>query len=208
MARTFVLLGSLGIISLLAFLTVTVAIEEGIDILVVVSLIVLALLGLRGAGRADHAALRWLGAVRLRCPGRRRCPRRSRSRRAAAGDAAVAAGCPTCWPRWRCWWRQSAWRPPPTSAWRARRTGAARRPFRWRPGLRPRASWWSRRRPASRASQARSWRASPCRRSRWRASTRSTCGCASRPAPRWCSTSTAATRSGAAGRCACCRWRA
>jgi hypothetical protein len=45
MARTFVLLGSLGIISLLAFLTVTVAIEEGIDILVIVSLIVLALLG-------------------------------------------------------------------------------------------------------------------------------------------------------------------
>jgi hypothetical protein len=45
MARTLVLLGSLGIISLLAFLTVTVAIEEGIDILVVVSAIVLALLG-------------------------------------------------------------------------------------------------------------------------------------------------------------------
>jgi hypothetical protein len=45
MGRTLVLLGSLGIISLLAFLTVTVAIEEGIDILVVVSLIVLALLG-------------------------------------------------------------------------------------------------------------------------------------------------------------------
>jgi hypothetical protein len=45
MARTLVLLGSLAIISLLAFLTVTVAIEEGIDILVIVSLIVLALLG-------------------------------------------------------------------------------------------------------------------------------------------------------------------
>jgi hypothetical protein len=45
MARTLVLLSSLGIISLLAFLTVTVAIEEGIDILVIVSLIVLALLG-------------------------------------------------------------------------------------------------------------------------------------------------------------------
>jgi hypothetical protein len=51
MARGFVLLGSLGIISLLAFLTVTVAIEEGIDILVVVSLIVLVLLafGVLGA---------------------------------------------------------------------------------------------------------------------------------------------------------------
>jgi hypothetical protein len=45
MARTLVLLASLGIISLLAFLTVTVAVEEGIDILVVVSAIVLLLLG-------------------------------------------------------------------------------------------------------------------------------------------------------------------
>ena len=51
MARTFVLLGSLGMISLLAFLTVTVAIEDGIDILVVVSGIVLAVLafGVLGA---------------------------------------------------------------------------------------------------------------------------------------------------------------
>jgi hypothetical protein len=45
MGRALVLVGSLGIISLLAFLTITVAIEEGIDILVIVSLIVLALLG-------------------------------------------------------------------------------------------------------------------------------------------------------------------
>jgi hypothetical protein len=51
MARTFVLLASLLIICLLGFLTVTVAIEEGIDILVVVSTIVLALLafGVLGA---------------------------------------------------------------------------------------------------------------------------------------------------------------
>jgi hypothetical protein len=51
MGRAFVLLGSLGIISLLAFLTVTVAVEEGVDILVVVSLIVLVLLafGVLGA---------------------------------------------------------------------------------------------------------------------------------------------------------------
>jgi hypothetical protein len=51
MGRTFALLGSLVIISLLAFLTVTVAIEEGIDVLVVVSLIVLLLLafGVLGA---------------------------------------------------------------------------------------------------------------------------------------------------------------
>jgi hypothetical protein len=51
MARTFVLLGSLAMISLLAFLTVSVAIEDGIDILVVVSGIVLAVLafGVLGA---------------------------------------------------------------------------------------------------------------------------------------------------------------
>ena len=45
MARTIVLLGSLAIICLLAFLTISVAIRGGIDVLVVVSVIVLALLG-------------------------------------------------------------------------------------------------------------------------------------------------------------------
>jgi hypothetical protein len=45
MARTIVLLASLVIIGLLAFLTISVAIEDGIDILVVLSVIVLALLG-------------------------------------------------------------------------------------------------------------------------------------------------------------------
>ncbi|MGH2762775.1 MAG: hypothetical protein ACRDL0_21555 [Thermoleophilaceae bacterium] len=45
MVRSFVLAASLAIICLLAFLTVTVMVEEGIDILVIVSLIVLALLG-------------------------------------------------------------------------------------------------------------------------------------------------------------------
>ena len=45
MARTLVLLASLAIICLLAFLTITVAIEEGIDVLVIVSLIIIALLG-------------------------------------------------------------------------------------------------------------------------------------------------------------------
>jgi hypothetical protein len=51
MTRTLVLLCSLAIISLLAFLTITVAVEEGIDVLVVVSLIVLVLLafGVLGA---------------------------------------------------------------------------------------------------------------------------------------------------------------
>ena len=46
MARTLVLGGSLAIICLLAFLTVSVAVSEGIDILVVVSLVVLVLLGI------------------------------------------------------------------------------------------------------------------------------------------------------------------
>jgi hypothetical protein len=45
MARTLVLVASLGIIGLLAFLTASVVIREGFDILVLVSLIVLALLG-------------------------------------------------------------------------------------------------------------------------------------------------------------------
>jgi hypothetical protein len=46
MARTLVLVCSLAIICLLAFLTISVAVEDGIDILVVVSVIVLALLGI------------------------------------------------------------------------------------------------------------------------------------------------------------------
>jgi hypothetical protein len=46
MARTLVLVCSLAIICLLAFLTISVAVREGVDILVVVSGIVLALLGI------------------------------------------------------------------------------------------------------------------------------------------------------------------
>ena len=46
MARTLALGGTLAIICLLAFLTVSVAVKDGIDILVVVSVIVLALLGI------------------------------------------------------------------------------------------------------------------------------------------------------------------
>jgi hypothetical protein len=45
MGRTLVLAGSLAIICLLAFLTISVAVREGIDVLVVVSIIVLAMLG-------------------------------------------------------------------------------------------------------------------------------------------------------------------
>jgi hypothetical protein len=45
MARTVVLLGSLMLICLLGFLTVSVMVREGIDFLVLVSLLILALLG-------------------------------------------------------------------------------------------------------------------------------------------------------------------
>jgi hypothetical protein len=45
MGRNIALAGSLLIICLLGFLTISVAVEEGIDVLVVLSLIVLALLG-------------------------------------------------------------------------------------------------------------------------------------------------------------------
>jgi hypothetical protein len=45
MARTLVLAASLAMICLLAFLTISVAVREGIDVLVVLSLIILALLG-------------------------------------------------------------------------------------------------------------------------------------------------------------------
>ena len=46
MARALVLGGTLAIICLLAFLTISVAVEHGVDILVVVSGIILLLLGI------------------------------------------------------------------------------------------------------------------------------------------------------------------
>jgi hypothetical protein len=46
MARTLALGGTLAIICLLAFLTISVAVRDGIDVLVVVSVIILALLGI------------------------------------------------------------------------------------------------------------------------------------------------------------------
>ena len=45
MNRNFVLGASLVLICLLAFLTVTVLVSQGLDILVIVSLLILALLG-------------------------------------------------------------------------------------------------------------------------------------------------------------------
>ena len=53
--RTLVLAGSLLIICLLGFLTVSVAAREGIDVLVVLSLIVLALLGFGVLGALTSA---------------------------------------------------------------------------------------------------------------------------------------------------------
>jgi hypothetical protein len=53
--RTLVLAGSLAIICLLGFLTVSVAVREGIDVLVVVSFIVLALLGFGVLGALTSA---------------------------------------------------------------------------------------------------------------------------------------------------------
>ena len=44
-ARNVTLAGALALIALLTFLTVSVAVEHGVDVLVVVSLIILALLG-------------------------------------------------------------------------------------------------------------------------------------------------------------------
>jgi hypothetical protein len=45
MGRTIALGGSLALIALLAFLTIRVAIREGVDILVVLSFVVLTLMG-------------------------------------------------------------------------------------------------------------------------------------------------------------------
>jgi hypothetical protein len=45
MARNAVLVAALGLIGLLAFLTLSVLVEEGLDPLVMISLVVLAVLG-------------------------------------------------------------------------------------------------------------------------------------------------------------------
>ncbi len=45
MARNLVLVGALALIGLLTYLTISVAVREGIDLLVVISIVVLALLG-------------------------------------------------------------------------------------------------------------------------------------------------------------------
>lgn len=56
MARNVALVGALLIIGLLAFLTIRVAIHDGIDVVVVISVLVLALMGVGvlGALNAPH----------------------------------------------------------------------------------------------------------------------------------------------------------
>ena len=44
-ARNFVLIAALALIGLLAFLTVSVAVNDGISVLVVISVVILAVLG-------------------------------------------------------------------------------------------------------------------------------------------------------------------
>jgi hypothetical protein len=55
MARTAALVGTLALICLLAALTISVAVDDGVDILVVVSVIVLALLGFGVLGALSSA---------------------------------------------------------------------------------------------------------------------------------------------------------
>ena len=55
MGRTVAFVGSLAMICLLAFLTIIVAVEEGVDILVIVSLILIALLGFGVLGALSSA---------------------------------------------------------------------------------------------------------------------------------------------------------
>jgi hypothetical protein len=55
MGRTLVLSGSLALIGLLAILTIDVAIENGVDVLVVLSLLILGLLGIGVVGALTSA---------------------------------------------------------------------------------------------------------------------------------------------------------
>jgi hypothetical protein len=55
MGRTLVLSASLALIGLLAILTIDVALENGVDVLVVLSLLILALLGIGVVGALTSA---------------------------------------------------------------------------------------------------------------------------------------------------------
>ena len=115
MARTLVLVGSLAIICLLAFLTITVAIDEGIDV--------------SGGPVADRArAARLRGAGRADLARRPMAERRSRRRRRPQLLATLVLLLAPA--------RRGA-RPPIWPSW-PRRTRAARRPSRWPPARRRR----------------------------------------------------------------------
>ena len=58
MARTLALSASLALIGLLAVLTIDVAVENGVDVLVVLSLLILALLGIGVVGALTSRASR------------------------------------------------------------------------------------------------------------------------------------------------------
>jgi hypothetical protein len=55
MARTLILLGSIALVALLSFLTLSVAIEDGITVLVVLSFIIIAVLGFGVLGALTSA---------------------------------------------------------------------------------------------------------------------------------------------------------
>ena len=52
--RDLVLVASLALIALLGFLTISVAISDGVDVLVVVSIVILAMLGFGVLGALTH----------------------------------------------------------------------------------------------------------------------------------------------------------
>ncbi|MBA2342196.1 MAG: hypothetical protein H0V85_01885 [Thermoleophilaceae bacterium] len=52
--RDLVLVASLALIALLGFLTISVAISDGVDVLVVISIVVLAMLGFGVLGALTH----------------------------------------------------------------------------------------------------------------------------------------------------------
>ena len=56
MTRTLVLAGSLGLICLLGFLTISVAVKDGVTVLVVISLLILALLGIGVIGALTESS--------------------------------------------------------------------------------------------------------------------------------------------------------
>jgi hypothetical protein len=55
MARTLILLGSIALVALLSFLTLSVAIEDGVTVIVVLSFIIIAVLGFGVLGALTSA---------------------------------------------------------------------------------------------------------------------------------------------------------